>query len=69
MNDNITMVQIAHVQVKDKNFNAVISMCPDSMNLHIFKYNDYGCDYEVFQDKWAATLYLEQQLEPFPDDE
>ena len=39
---------IAHVRVCDRNFFVYISLCHESNNLHILKYDDVSCEYEVF---------------------
>jgi|APGre2960657373_1045057.scaffolds.fasta_scaffold19338_1 hypothetical protein len=56
------MISIAHVQVKDMGFNAHVSMCLISRTIHVFKYNDVCCDYDVFDSQYLASQYLEKPL-------
>jgi hypothetical protein len=56
------MISIAHVTVKDMGFNAHVSMCLITRNIHVFKYNDLACDYEVFDSQRLASQFLEKPL-------
>jgi hypothetical protein len=56
------MINIAHVQVKDMGFSAHVSMCLITRNIHVFKYNELACDYEVFDSQFLASKYLEKPL-------
>ena len=56
------MISIAHVQVKDMGFCAHVSMCLITRNIHVFKYNELVCDYEVFDSQYLASQYLEKPL-------
>ena len=56
------MISIAHVNVKDMGFNAHVSMCLITRNIHVFKYNDLACDYEVFDSQYLASQFLEKPL-------
>ena len=42
------METIAHIKVSDRDFYVYISLCTLSQNLHIFKYDDISCEYEIF---------------------
>ena len=57
-----TMVPLAHVTVRDRDYQCYISMDSVSRNIHIFKYTDMSCDYEVFSDYDEACDYLNQNL-------
>ena len=56
------MISIAHVNVRDMGFNAHVSMCLITRNIHVFKYNDLVCDYEVFESQHLASQYLQEPL-------
>jgi hypothetical protein len=56
------MINIAHVNVKGMGFNAHVSMCLITRNIHVFKYNDLCCDYEVFDSQHLASQYLQEPL-------
>jgi len=56
------MISIAHVQVKDKGFNAYVSMCLITRTIHVFKYNDLCCDYDVFDSQLLASQFLQKPL-------
>ena len=58
------MVPIAHVQVGNRDFNAYISMCSVTRNIHVFKYNDRRCDYEVFDNQRDAQNWINLYLSP-----
>lgn len=57
-----SMISIAHVEVKDMGFTAHVSMCLLNRNIHIFKYNDLACEYEVFDSQSLASQWLEQPI-------
>lgn len=42
------MEQIAHIRVHGTEHCVFISFCSVSRNLHIFKYDEHSCEYEVF---------------------
>ena len=56
------MIPLAHVHVKDREFSVYISMCVTTRNMHMFKYNDHSCDYEVFSTEGEAAHWLEKPL-------
>ena len=59
-----SMIRIAHIHVKDRNYDVYVGMSTVTRNLHVFKYNeqDYRCEYEVFSDHNEAQDYLELLL-------
>lgn len=57
-----SIVHLAHVAVHDREYNVAISMCTTTRHIHIFKYNDLCCDYEVFEDYSAACDFIEKPL-------
>ncbi len=56
------MITLAHVRVKNSEYNIFISYCVASQNVHIFKYNDRGCDYGVFDNQADACEFIAQPL-------
>lgn len=58
------LIQLAHIHVRDKNYNVYISMCTNTQNMHIFKYSeDLGlCSYEIFGTGDDACAWLELNL-------
>jgi hypothetical protein len=58
------MVNLAHVYVRDRDYNVFLSMCTTSKRLHAFKYCErtYTCEYSVFDDYDACCQYLEEPL-------
>lgn len=57
-----TMVPLAHVYVKDQDYNVYISMCTISRRMHVFKYNEVCCQYEIFDNYDEVTHWLSQRL-------
>lgn len=57
-----TMIPMAHVSVRDRDYNVYISLCLNTRRLHIFKYNDVSCQYDVFDDQADACLFIEEPL-------
>jgi len=55
-------VHIAHIAVKDRNYTASISICLTTHSVHVFKYNEHRCDYEVFATSYEAEMYLDLNL-------
>lgn len=56
------MISIAHVQLRDRGFNAYVSMCVITRNIHVFKYNQLCCDYDVFDSQHLASQFLQEPL-------
>ena len=61
-----SMIPIAHIHVNDRDYNIYISMCTITRHMHMFKYNDRWCDYEVFATEGDACSWLEQPLSAPP---
>ena len=57
-----SMINLAHVYVRDRDYSVFLSMCTISKRLHVFKYNEHRCSYEVFDDYSECCRYLEQIL-------
>ena len=60
------MVTLAHVQVRGSDFSVHISMCMNTQRMHIFKYNDVCCDYDVFEVQEEATAFIEKPMPRAP---
>ena len=62
-----SMINIAHVHVKDLGYNAFISMDVLTRNIHVFKYSEDRCccDYEIFETQYECSKYLEEPLLSF----
>jgi len=56
------MLQLAHAHVANSDYNIVITLCVTSERLHIFKYNDQRCDYEVFDNQADAIGFINKSL-------
>jgi hypothetical protein len=56
------MITIAHIQVKDRDYCVHISMNTETHCMHVFKYNGIACDYDVFENQWEVTEFLDRPL-------
>ena len=58
------LVTMAHIHVRDKNYNVYISICTETQNMHIFKYSEAlgRCSYEIFGTSEDACRWLESNL-------
>jgi len=56
------MLQLAHAHVANSDYNIVITLCVTSQRLHIFKYNDRRCEYEVFDNQAEAIEFINKSL-------
>lgn len=56
------MINLAHVYVRDRDYSVFLSMCTTSQRLHVFKYNEVKCTYEVFDSYDACCQFLEKPL-------
>ena len=56
------MINLAHVYVRDRDYSVFLSMCTTTRNLHVFKYNDRKCSYEVFESYDECCQHLEEPL-------
>ena len=59
-----SMVPIAHIHVRDRNYDVYVSMSLITRNIHVFKYSEDRsvCEYEVFSQYQDAQDYLELLL-------
>jgi len=57
-----TIIHLAHVHVAGKNYNIAISMCTVTRHIHIFKYNDQVCDYDIFDNQAAACAFIDRPM-------
>lgn len=57
-----TIIPLAHVHISDTDVNVYISVCTETHHLHIFKYNDVCCDYEVFDSQGLACEFIQRPL-------
>ena len=60
----MSFTTIAHVYVRDRDYNVHVSINEDNRHIHIFKYDEalYKCEYEVFYNHYQAADYLELLL-------
>jgi len=61
-----SMIPLAHIQVADRDYSVYISLCTVTSQMHIFKYNDQYCAYEVFAHEGEACMWLEIPLSAPP---
>ena len=54
--------QLAHVTVRDRDYNVYVSINTQNHCLHVFKYNDRACAYEIFTSEERAESWIEQPL-------
>ncbi len=61
----MTFRTVAHTYVRDRDYTVYISICIQTAQLHIFKYNEslYSCEYEVCANPQDAQKYLEKRLD------
>lgn len=57
-----SMIPLAHIQVAERDYSVYISLCTVTRQMHIFKYNQLYCSYEVFAEEGAACRWLEEPL-------
>jgi hypothetical protein len=59
-----TIVHIAHIHVRDRNYDVYVGMNTLTRRLHVFKYDEQRsiCEYELFEDHREAEDYLELLL-------
>jgi hypothetical protein len=57
-------ITIAHIHVRDRNYDVYVSMSLATRNIHVFKYSEerVACEYEVFSRYSEACDYLELLL-------
>ena len=61
-----SMIPLAHIQVAERDYSVYISLCTVTKQMHIFKYNQSYCAYEVFCEEGAACRWLEEPLSAPP---
>ena len=57
------MLPIAHVRVGDRDYNCYISICSITRNIHVFKYNELHCKYDVFTSQAEAQKWINKDLD------
>ena len=57
-------ITIAHIHVRDRNYDVYVSMSLVTRNIHVFKYSEERvvCEYEIFANHNDAADYLELLL-------
>ena len=55
------MVTLAHLQ-SSQGYNIQISMCITTRNIHIFKYDNRLCEYDIFEDQESACEFINRPL-------
>jgi len=55
-------ITVAHIQVKDRDYCVHISMNTVTQQMHVFKYNDTQCEYEIFSEQGGVCLFLDRPL-------
>ncbi len=57
-----TIVPLAHVAVTGSDYNVYISVCTTTHQMHIFKYNEVCCEYEIFDQEGEACRFIERPM-------
>ena len=57
-----SIVPLAHVRVAGSDFNVYISVCTTTRHMHVFKYNDHCCEYEIFDQEGQACEFIERPM-------
>jgi hypothetical protein len=57
-----SIVHLAHVTVRDRDYNVAVSQNRITGCIHIFKYNDQCCDYCICNTADEAYQFLEKPL-------
>ena len=57
-----SIVPLAHIHVADTDYNVYISICTVTKHMHIFKYNDVSCQYEIFDGESDACEFISKPL-------
>lgn len=55
-------ITVAHIAVKDRDYNVHISLNTETHQMHVFKYNDTACAYEILDNQIAVSDFLDQPL-------
>jgi len=53
-----TIQPLAHVRVDNSHYNVYVSVCRETLQLHVFRYNEQGCDYDVCTDQEQAQVSI-----------
>jgi hypothetical protein len=57
-----TIQPLAHIHVAETDYNVYISICLATRHMHIFKYNDTACEYEIFDGQEDACQFISKPL-------
>jgi len=52
------MEPVAHIRVDGTEHCIYMSVCHTSIQLHIFKYDNFGCEYEIFSNFDEACIWI-----------
>ena len=55
-------VTVAHIAVKDRDYNVHISINTVTHQMHVFKYNETQCLYEILDNQQAVQEFLDRPL-------
>lgn len=54
--------EIAHIRVNDRDFNVYISIAYNTATLHMFKYDNFTCEYEWFTVWSEAKEWIQRPI-------
>lgn len=60
-----SIIHLAHVHVTGSDYNIALSMCVTTRHIHVFKYNEVACEYEIFNNQFDACEYIEKPLSKY----
>ena len=60
-----TIISIAHVYIAEHDYMVKVSMCTVSRRIHIFKYNNFSCEYDQFDCQLLASRFLEKPIKDY----
>ena len=58
-------ITVAHIAVKDRDYNVHISLNTVTHQMHVFKYNDTRCLYEILDNQTAVQEFLDLPLHSY----
>lgn len=58
-------VTVAHITVRDRDYNVHISINTVTHQMHVFKYSDTECCYEILDNQVAVQEFLDRPLHSY----
>jgi hypothetical protein len=58
-------ITVAHITVRDRDYNVHISLNTETHQMHVFKYSETECQYEILDNQISVQEFLDRPLRSY----